>query len=62
MRKNIILMNILVAFFWMSMYSYVPNLPEYAQTLGADAVVLGVIGGVYGIAQIALRIPHWNHF
>jgi MFS family permease len=57
MRKNIVLMNILVAFFWMSMYSYVPNLPEYAQTLGADAVVLGIIGGVYGIAQIVLRIP-----
>jgi predicted MFS family arabinose efflux permease len=57
MRKNIFLMNILVVFFWMSMYSYVPNLPEYAQSLGADAVVLGIIGGVYGIAQILIRIP-----
>jgi len=57
MRRNIVLMNMLVAFFWMSMYIYMPNLPEYAQSLGADAVVLGVIGGVYGVAQIALRIP-----
>ncbi len=57
MRKNIVFMNLLAAFFWMSMYSYVPNLPEYAQSLGADAVILGIIGGVYGIAQILLRIP-----
>jgi len=57
MRKNIILMNLLVAFFWMTMYSYVPNLPEYSRSLGANAVVLGIIGGVYGIAQIILRIP-----
>ncbi len=57
MRKNIFLMNILVVCFWMSMYSYVPNLPEYAQSLGADAVVLGIIGGVYGIGQIIIRIP-----
>jgi predicted MFS family arabinose efflux permease len=57
MRKNIVIMNLLVAFFWMTMYSYVPNLPEYSRSLGADAVVLGVIGGVYGIAQIILRIP-----
>lgn len=57
MRKNIIIMNLLVAFFWMTMYSYVPNLPEYSRSLGADAVVLGIIGGVYGIAQIILRIP-----
>ena len=39
------------------MYSYVPNLPEYARSLGADAVVLGIIGGAYGVAQVILRIP-----
>jgi MFS family permease len=57
MRKNIFLMNIIVIFFTMSIFSYVPNLPEYAQSLGANAMVLGIIGGVYGIAQIFLRIP-----
>ena len=57
MRKNIMIMNLLVAFFWMTMYSYVPNLPVYSQSLGADAVALGVVGGVYGVAQIILRIP-----
>ena len=57
MRRNVILMNVLVVFYWMAMYAYVPNLPEYATALGADAIVLGIIGGVYGIAQIILRIP-----
>jgi MFS family permease len=57
MRRNIVVMNLLVVFYWMSMYAYVPNLPEYATALGADAIVLGVIGGVYGIAQVILRIP-----
>ena len=57
MRRNIIVINMLVVFYWMSMYAYVPNLPEYATSLGADAIVLGIIGGVYGIAQILLRIP-----
>ena len=58
MRKNIVLMNILVGLYWMSVYSYVPNLPNYAAgTLGADAAALGIIGGVYGVAQIILRIP-----
>jgi Arabinose efflux permease len=57
MRKNIIIMNILVAFFSFSQICYMPNLPQYAQSFGADALVLGVIGGVFGIAQIILRIP-----
>lgn len=57
MRRNIILMNVLAIFYWMSMYAYVPNLPEYATALGADAIVLGTIGGVYGLAQIIIRIP-----
>ncbi len=56
-QRNILTMNILVAFFWMSQYCYVPNLPQYAQSFGADALILGIIGGVYGIAQILLRIP-----
>lgn len=57
MRRNIVVMNMLVVFYWMSMYAYVPNLPEYATALGADAVILGIIGSVYGIAQVILRIP-----
>jgi len=50
-------MNIIAAFYWMTIYSYVPNLPEYARSMGADAVMLGLIGGAYGIAPIILRMP-----
>ncbi len=57
MRKNIVIMNIMVACYWMTLYSYVPNLPEYARSLGADAAVLGIIGGAYGIAPVILRLP-----
>lgn len=57
MRKNIFVMNALVVIFWMSMNIYMPNLPAYSQSLGANAATLGVIGGVYGIAMAVGRIP-----
>ncbi|MEF9863963.1 MAG: MFS transporter, partial [Christensenellaceae bacterium] len=57
MKRNILVLNLAAAFIWMSMYSYVPTLPSYAMTLGANAVMIGVIGGAYGIMQIFLRIP-----
>lgn len=57
MKKNIFVMNLLVLLFWMSVNVYVPNLPAYAQSLGANAVILGLIGGAYGIAMIIIRIP-----
>ncbi|MEI6101301.1 MAG: MFS transporter, partial [Eubacteriales bacterium] len=57
MKKNIIVMNLLVLLFWMSMNIYMPNLPAYAQSLGANAAMLGIIGGVYGIAMVVVRIP-----
>ncbi len=41
----------------MSMYSYVPVLPAYAASIGADVVMIGLLGGVYGVLQIVLRIP-----
>lgn len=57
MRRNIIVINLVAAFLWMSMYSYVPTLPAYAISLGATAVVVGAIGGAYGVMQIILRVP-----
>lgn len=50
-------MNALVIIFWMAVNVYMPNLPAYAQSLGANAVTLGLIGGVYGIAMAIGRIP-----
>lgn len=54
-RRNVRLMDIAAGLMWFSMFAYVPILPAYAQTLGADAAVIGLIGGVYGVLQIALR-------
>ncbi len=57
MKRNVLLINCAAAFLWLGMYSYVPTLPSFATTLGATAVMLGVIGGAYGAMQILLRIP-----
>ena len=57
MKRNIVIINLVAAFLWMSMYSYVPTLPAYATSLGATAAVVGAIGGAYGVMQIALRVP-----
>lgn len=57
MKRNIIVINLVAALLWMSMYSYVPTLPAYAISLGATAAMVGAIGGAYGVMQIILRIP-----
>jgi MFS family permease len=45
------------AFFWFSMYTYVPILAPYAQSLGATYDMVGLIIGSYGLTQLLLRIP-----
>ena len=57
MKRNILLMNLLVMALWMGVYAYVPTLQAYGISLGATAMTLGVIGGMYGAAQIVLRVP-----
>ncbi|MEG0703541.1 MAG: MFS transporter, partial [Christensenella sp.] len=57
LKRNAIIINLVAAFLWMSMYSYVPTLPAYAMSLGATAAVVGAIGGAYGVMQIVLRVP-----
>ncbi len=57
MKRNVILINLAAAFIWMSMYAYVPTLPAYASSIGASVVMIGLIGGVYGVMQVILRIP-----
>jgi MFS family permease len=50
-------LSIAVAFFWASLYTYVPILPAYAQTLGATLTGVGLIVGSYGLTQALFRIP-----
>jgi MFS family permease len=53
--KNILL--IVTGLFWFSMYTYVPILAPYAQSLGASYDMVGLIIGSYGLTQLLLRIP-----
>ena len=43
--------------FWFSMYTYVPTLAPYAQSLGASYDTVGLIVGSYGFTQLVMRIP-----
>lgn len=45
------------AFFWFSLYAYVPELSTYGEALGASYRLIGIIGGAYGFTQLLLRIP-----
>ena len=56
-RRSIFLIAVSVAFFWTSLYLYVPTLPLYAQTRTNDLAVVGVILSMYGLWQGLLRLP-----
>jgi len=43
--------------YWFSLYTYVPNLSTYAESLGASHKMIGLILGSYGFTQMVLRIP-----
>lgn len=60
MRKSnyrIPLFCIVTSLYWFSMYTYVPNLSTYAESLGATHKMVGLILGSYGFTQMLLRIP-----
>ncbi|MDR1496673.1 MAG: MFS transporter [Clostridiales Family XIII bacterium] len=46
-----------VLLFWFAQYIYIPFLNPFMSVIGISATVIGVIGGVYGVTQMALRIP-----
>lgn len=56
-RKEKIIFGIVTAVFWFSLYTYVPILSPYAQSLGATESVIGIIIGSYGFTQTIIRIP-----
>ena len=53
-QKKLLFVTLL---FWFSMYTYVPILAPYAQSLGASYDMTGMIIGAYGLSQLLLRIP-----
>ena len=44
-------------FYWFSLYTYVPTLTVYVESLGASHKLAGIITGSYGFTQMLLRIP-----
>jgi predicted MFS family arabinose efflux permease len=54
-REN--LFYIAVLLFWFAQYIYMPFLNPFMSGIGISATLIGVIGGIYGITQMALRIP-----
>jgi MFS family permease len=56
-RLLIALYTVVVFLFWMSMYLFVPTLPMYAQSRGADLATVGVILSMYGLWQGLVRFP-----
>ncbi|MDR0272568.1 MAG: MFS transporter, partial [Clostridiales bacterium] len=57
MRNRIALFYIVTSFFWFSLYTYVPYVSPYAENLGANHRLIGLIGGAYGFTQMAIRFP-----
>lgn len=53
-QKKLLMVTLL---FWFAMYTYVPILAPYAQSLGASYDMTGMIIGAYGLSQLLLRIP-----
>jgi len=43
--------------FWVSLYLYVPILPNHAKAIGASSTMIGYIIASYAIGQMFLRIP-----
>lgn len=48
---------IVTSLYWFSLYAFVPNLPLYAESLGASHKMIGLILGSYGFTQMIIRIP-----
>jgi len=56
-KNNVLLFYIVVAFFWFSLYAYVPYVTPYADYLGASMRMMGLIAGAYGLTQMIIRFP-----
>jgi MFS family permease len=57
-RKPQVLMYFVNAFFWMTVYVYVPQFSHYlGNDMGLKASFIGVVTGSYGLTQMLLRLP-----
>ncbi len=56
-RWRIILISAAVAFYWGSLYFYVPTLSVYAEDRIGDLARVGVVLSMYGLWQAVVRLP-----
>ncbi|MDP2916381.1 MAG: MFS transporter, partial [Dehalococcoidia bacterium] len=56
-RASILLFLASTCFYWASLYTYVPILPVYAQSLGASLSMVGIVVASYALPQVVLRVP-----
>ena len=56
-KNNIRLFILVTAFYWFSMYAYIPTFSPYIESLGASHKMIGLILGSYGFTQMLIRIP-----
>ncbi|MCL2839612.1 MAG: MFS transporter [Defluviitaleaceae bacterium] len=57
MKNRLGLFYVVTTFFWFSLYAYVPYVTPFADEMGADLRLVGLIAGAYGFTQMALRFP-----
>jgi len=57
MSKRLPLFYTVTAFFWFALYAYVPYVTPYAEAMGADLRLVGLIAGAYGFTQMVVRFP-----
>jgi len=56
-RQTFILISIVTVLYWTSLYTYVPILAPYLESLGYSYKLIGLIIGSYGLMQITVRLP-----
>jgi len=56
-RRMMVLLIAAVAFFWASLYFYVPTLSVYAEDITGNLATVGLILSMYGLWQAVVRLP-----
>jgi DHA1 family multidrug resistance protein-like MFS transporter len=56
-RQLIALYVVVVFFFWISLYLYMPTLPTYAESKSENLALVGVVLAQYGLWQGIVRLP-----
>jgi MFS family permease len=56
-KTNRILLTLAIALFWFAQYVYIPFQTPYLTSLRAQASLIGIVVGAYGLTQTLLRIP-----